>query len=168
MKVPEDDKFLAVAKQLMEVVADGGMAASTSKKLSKCIDEIHVALKDLWDDVDDDEDEEDHAEHEGHCLSCRGEPIPKITQMCPAPPGWKAVFAETDSADPTKMMIDDVVAFGVIQFADGETDTTGITMSEASMVPCEMVKTFIGYLKPGQDPSVLASKVSDFLKDQRK
>jgi hypothetical protein len=165
VKIPDDDEFLLVAKQLEELLESGGMDPATSKKLSKCIEDLRSALKDLWDVA---VDEEDDTEHEGHCPSCRGEPIPKITQICPAPPGWKAVFAETDSADPTKMMIDDVVAFGVIQFADGETDTTGITMSEASMVPCEMVKTFIGYLKPGQDPSVLASKVSDFLKDQRK
>jgi hypothetical protein len=164
MKIPEDDRFLAVAKQLMEVVADGGMTPATSKKLNKCIDEIHGALKDVWDEVEDDESDDD----EDLCPSCSGAPIPKIIQMCPAPVGWRAVFAETDSADPTKMMIDDVVAFGVIEFPDGDTDTTGIAISQASMVPCEMVGTFIGYLKPGQDPSVLAGKVSEFLKDKRK
>lgn len=169
MKIPEDDKFLAVSKQLEELVGSDGMSPATSKKLSKCIDDINSALKETWDDIDDMEDEEEEdAEHEGHCPSCNGDPIPKIIQMCPAPPGWRAVFAETDSADLTKMAIDDVVAFGVVEFPGGDTDTTGIVMSQASMVPCEMVGTFIGYLKPGQDPSVLASKVSEFLKNQRK
>lgn len=168
MKIPEDDKFLAVSKQLEELVAGGGMTPAVSKKLSKCIDDINSALKETWDDLDDMEDEEEDAEHEGHCPSCNGDPIPKIIQMCPAPPGWRAVYAEADSTDPTKMMIDEVVAFGVIELPGKETDTTGISMGEASMVPCEMVGTFIGYLKPGQDPSVLASKVSEFLKNQRK
>jgi len=165
VKIPDDDEFLAVAKQLEELVEDGGMAPATSKKLSKCIEDLRSALKDLWDGAGD---EDDDAEHEDHCPSCSGEPIPKITQMCTAPAGWRAVFAETDSADPTKMMIDDVVAFGVVAFPDGDTDTTGIVMSQVNMVPCEMVGTFIGYLKPGQDPSVLAGKVSEFLKDKRK
>lgn len=168
MNIPEDDKFLAVTQQLADLVTTEGMTPALSKKITKIVDEMRSVLKDIWDDADDFDDESEAEEEEELCPACRGDDIPKIIQMCPAPLGWKAVFAETDSADPTKMAVDDVVAFGVIELPGGDTDTTGIVMSETSMVPCIMVNTFIGYLKPGQDPSVLASKVSEFLKEQRK
>ena len=175
MTIPKDEPVSLVLARLKAIAKEEKLDKGVKEQLDHCTIDLEEALEEWWDGYEDEDDasdidgEDDHdVDGCGECPSCAGADIPKIIQICLAPPNWKAVFAEADSVDPTKMMVDDVVAFGVIEFPEGGTDTTGLVMGQSNMVPCELVNTFIGYLKPGQDPSTLSGKVSEFLKKNGK
>lgn len=165
MNPPKEDEFVRIAKRLEELVKGNAIQGKAKKGLQDCIRDLKEVIGEVWKDVVEDE-ELCEACRDGECEHC-SEGEPQIVQICPAPAGYKAVFAETDETDPTKMMISDVIALGLMKFPDGETLPMGLMIGAADIMPCEMIRTFVGYLKPGQDPVTLGPKVKEYLEKQK-
>lgn len=160
MDIPEDDPFLDAAREIEKLSKDSRLPKDVQKKLVKASEKLAETAKEFWEEVEDKEEE--------HCPSCSGMPVPKILQIVPAQQGLKAVFAEPDSQDPTKMSVDSVVALAAMEDPEGGTFITGVTLHEDGFIECQMVGTFMGYIREGESPDKYAKKVQDFLADRRK
>lgn len=106
------------------------------------------------------------------CPSCgeeieESEPGPDIIQIIPALPGYRAVYAEIDEHDPTKMSVEDIACWALVRHPDGSTFVGGMTVYEDSMMPCWELGSFMGYVPPGKDPDRYATKVKKFLEDNK-
>lgn len=113
-------------------------------------------------------EEEDGGEEEHLCPSCSGADVPQIQQIMAAPINLRAVYAEGDRANPTQMSVDPVVAMALMKDTDGDTFITGVSMTGEFFVECETVRTFMGYLKEGENPDKYAGKVREFLSKMEK
>lgn len=163
MDVPENDPFIQAAREIEQVCSEKSIPKDVKKRLEKASERLRGFAKDIWDAGDDHEPHVDGEE----CHDCAEEQCPKVVQIMPALAGIQAVFAEPDTQDVTKMSVEPVIAFAVMD-NNGFTFITGVCLHEDSCTECETVATFMGYIREGESPDKYAKKTREFLANQRK
>lgn len=166
MKPPEDDPVVLLSHWLDDFVKEHGRQLSPEMKT-----QLRDKSKELmeWAETVYEDDTEPGEEGSDLCPDCGSEMHgdPQILQIIPAPPGYRAVYAESDEHDPTRMAVEDVVCLELVRLHDGETVISGMTTYEDSFMPCYELASFMGYVPPGKNPDMYADKVKKFFEDQK-
>lgn len=163
MKPPEDDPSVMMAHWLESFIEEHVPGLPT-----KARNQLRAKAKELMESAETAYEDDPESDECPNCGEEMEPPKPDILQIVPCPPGYRAVYAESDVQDPTKMSVEDVVCFQLMRFPDGDTIITGLTTFEDDLIPCALLDTFMGYVPPGKNPDMYATKVKKFFEEKKK